>query len=100
MPEGTPLAYALFAHCFTCGKDVLAAKRIAVALAAKGIHDPSEMPFGFPWTDTPSPEFERNCLKHFWRTRAEWRPTSWSASFAIVCDGEIVGARPERRPRS
>ena len=30
-------AYALFAHCFTCGKDVLAAKRIAAALAAKGI---------------------------------------------------------------
>jgi uncharacterized OsmC-like protein/pimeloyl-ACP methyl ester carboxylesterase len=37
MPEQEPLAYALFAHCFTCGKDVLAAKRIAVALAAKGI---------------------------------------------------------------
>ena len=36
-PDGQPLAYALFAHCFTCGKDVLAAKRIAVALAAKGI---------------------------------------------------------------
>ena len=30
-------AYALFAHCFTCGKDVLAARRIAAALAAKGI---------------------------------------------------------------
>ena len=37
MPEREPLAYALFAHCFTCGKDVLAAKRIAVALAAEGI---------------------------------------------------------------
>jgi putative redox protein len=37
MPDREPLAYALFAHCFTCGKDVLAAKRIAVALAAKGI---------------------------------------------------------------
>ena len=37
LPECEPLAYALFAHCFTCGKDVLAAKRIAVALAAKGI---------------------------------------------------------------
>jgi putative redox protein len=37
LPEGPPSAYALFAHCFTCGKDVLAAKRIAVALAAKGI---------------------------------------------------------------
>jgi len=37
LPECEPLAYALFAHCFTCGKDVLAAKRIAEALAAKGI---------------------------------------------------------------
>src|SRR6516225_849686 len=37
LPEGEPAAYALFAHCFTCGKDVLAAKRIAAALAAKGI---------------------------------------------------------------
>jgi uncharacterized OsmC-like protein/fermentation-respiration switch protein FrsA (DUF1100 family) len=37
LPEREPRAYALFAHCFTCGKDVLAAKRIAVALAAKGI---------------------------------------------------------------
>jgi uncharacterized OsmC-like protein/pimeloyl-ACP methyl ester carboxylesterase len=37
LPEQEPLAYALFAHCFTCGKDVLAARRIAAALAAKGI---------------------------------------------------------------
>jgi uncharacterized OsmC-like protein/pimeloyl-ACP methyl ester carboxylesterase len=36
-PDGPIHAYALFAHCFTCGKDVLAAKRIATALAAKGI---------------------------------------------------------------
>ena len=26
LPEGEPMAYALFAHCFTCGKDVLAAQ--------------------------------------------------------------------------
>ena len=37
LPDGEPLAYALFAHCFTCGKDVLAAKRIATALGTKGI---------------------------------------------------------------
>jgi len=37
LPEREPLAYALFAHCFTCGKDVLAARRISAALAAKGI---------------------------------------------------------------
>src|SRR5437588_5296475 len=37
LPDQEPIAYALLAHCFTCGKDVLAAKRMAVALAAKGI---------------------------------------------------------------
>jgi len=36
-PAGPPVAFALFAHCFTCGKDNLAAKRIAQALTARGI---------------------------------------------------------------
>jgi putative redox protein len=37
LPDADPIAYALFAHCFTCGKDVLAAKRIAAGLVARGI---------------------------------------------------------------
>lgn len=37
MPEEPPVAYALFAHCFTCSKDVFAASRIAAALAERGI---------------------------------------------------------------
>ena len=32
-----PVDYALFAHCFTCGKDVVAAGRIATRLADHGI---------------------------------------------------------------
>jgi putative redox protein len=36
-PSGEPRAYALFAHCFTCGKDVHAARRIAEGLTALGI---------------------------------------------------------------
>ena len=36
-PDGSVQAYALFAHCFTCGKDVSAARRIAQALTALGI---------------------------------------------------------------
>ena len=36
-PEGPPRAHALFAHCFTCGKDVFAASRIAQALTEHGI---------------------------------------------------------------
>jgi alpha/beta superfamily hydrolase len=34
---GVPRAYALFAHCFTCSKDVFAASRISEALAVQGI---------------------------------------------------------------
>ena len=37
LPQGTPRAYALFAHCFTCSKDVFAASRIAAQLAGHGI---------------------------------------------------------------
>lgn len=36
-PAGTPRAWALFAHCFTCGKSLPAADTIAAALAAAGI---------------------------------------------------------------
>lgn len=37
LPHDTPRAYALFAHCFTCSKDVFAAARIAARLCANGI---------------------------------------------------------------
>jgi putative redox protein len=36
-PAGPVAAYALFAHCFTCSKDIAAASRIARALAASGV---------------------------------------------------------------
>ncbi len=36
-PSGPHLATAVFAHCFTCGKDIPAARRIAARLAAMGI---------------------------------------------------------------
>ena len=37
VPAGVPRAYALFAHCFTCSKDIFAATRIAQGLAEEGI---------------------------------------------------------------
>jgi putative redox protein len=37
MPEGPHLATALFAHCFTCSKDITAARRIAARLSGMGI---------------------------------------------------------------
>ena len=37
LPEGPHLATAIFAHCFTCGKDIPAARRIAARLTTMGI---------------------------------------------------------------
>lgn len=37
LPDGPLLATALFAHCFTCSKDIPAARRIAQRLADQGI---------------------------------------------------------------
>ena len=37
LPEGAHLATAVLAHCFTCGKDIPAARRIAARLAGMGI---------------------------------------------------------------
>jgi putative redox protein len=34
---GQPRAFALFVHCFTCGKDIFAAQRIAEGLTQRGI---------------------------------------------------------------
>ncbi len=36
LPNQRPVAFVLFAHCFTCGKDIRAATRISQALAAHG----------------------------------------------------------------
>ena len=35
-PESNPHSFAVFAHCFTCGKDAVSASRIATALVARG----------------------------------------------------------------
>jgi len=49
-----PRAFALFAHCFTCGKDNLAASRIAGALAARNI---AVMRFDFTGIGSSEGEF-------------------------------------------
>src|SRR6476619_4660301 len=37
MPVADVRAYALFAHCFTCTKDIFAARRVAGTLASLGV---------------------------------------------------------------
>ena len=37
LPADEPRAWAVFAHCFTCGKDIPAAARLAAGLARRGV---------------------------------------------------------------
>lgn len=62
-----------------------------VAVSQRGIHDPAEMPFGVPWTDAPSPEFERGSLQHHWKNRAEHTPNGWNVPLAVIVNGNAVG---------
>jgi len=62
-------------------------------LAARGVHDPSTMPFLFPWTDQPSPELERGLLQWGWRHRAGWSVDDWTFNTAVVVDGHVVGVQ-------
>jgi uncharacterized protein len=53
-PDGPVRAYALFAHCFTCGKDIFAAARIAQTLTE---HDVAVLRFDFTGLGDSQGEF-------------------------------------------
>ena len=62
-----------------------------IALAKAGIHPPEEMPFGFAWTDQPSPEFDRNFFQFHIAQIATWRPDEWSLPLGVWEDGNLAG---------
>ncbi|MFV0525215.1 MAG: GNAT family N-acetyltransferase [Acidimicrobiales bacterium] len=64
-----------------------------VEVARRGVHDPAMMPFVIPWTDVPSPRFEREALQYWWRCRSELTPRRWDLVFAVEYRGELVGAQ-------
>src|SRR5205823_3697427 len=55
--------------------------------------DPEDMPFGFPWTDRPSPELERGVLQWNWRSLGNWTPEAWAFNPVVVVDGEVAGTQ-------
>jgi RimJ/RimL family protein N-acetyltransferase len=65
----------------------------AIDLSTKGIHDPGDMPFGMPWTDKPSPLFERNSIQHYWHNRANHKADDWHMPLVVLVDGDPVGVQ-------
>jgi RimJ/RimL family protein N-acetyltransferase len=70
--------------------DQLAAELVVVA--ARGVHDPSTMPFLVPWTDLPSPQMEQEAMRFYWQGRAATRPNSWRLLLAVIADDHVVGS--------
>ncbi len=64
-----------------------------LGLAVAGIHDPNEMPFGFAWTDQPSPLFERSFMQYHWSTRATFSPENWNLDLGVWFEGRLVGTQ-------
>lgn len=62
-------------------------------LAERGIHDPDQMPFYFPWTDAPADELARNTAQYHWRCRADFSPAAWDLHLATYVDGTLVGTQ-------
>jgi putative redox protein len=55
LPSGPVRAYALFAHCFTCTKDIIAARHIAAKLSSLGI---AALRFDFTGLGSSEGEFQ------------------------------------------
>jgi RimJ/RimL family protein N-acetyltransferase len=62
---------------------------IEVVLA--GVHDPTLMPFTFPWTDAPREELPLRFAQYHWLGRAGWSPQKWELNLGVWLDGRLVG---------
>ena len=62
-------------------------------LALAGIHDPSWMPFGHPWTDGEPDVVGRGSMQHHWKARGSLAPAKWDLPFAVFSGGELAGVQ-------
>lgn len=65
-------------------------------VAAAGIHDPAEMPFGVAWTDALD---EESFLAHHADGLAAFRTDAWALRFVAFSDGRPVGVQEIRAER-
>jgi RimJ/RimL family protein N-acetyltransferase len=68
----------------------LAEQRALYRVAEAGIHDPAEMPFEVPWTDTLN---EEAFLAYHRETLDGWRPEEWRLNLVAFHDGDPIGSQ-------
>ncbi len=62
-------------------------------LAERGIHDPDEMPFYFPWSTAPVGELGRNTAAYHWGKRSTFSPQDFCLDLAVLLDGQVIGCQ-------
>jgi RimJ/RimL family protein N-acetyltransferase len=62
-------------------------------VAAEGVHEPGEQPFGVPWGAQPPLLRARSVLQWHWATRGTWSPHRWTFDFAVFLEGEPIGVQ-------
>lgn len=60
-------------------------------LAVRGVHDPGQLPFTFPWTQGTELEVARRLLTYHWSVRKHVGPGSLVLELAVLHDGIPVG---------
>jgi RimJ/RimL family protein N-acetyltransferase len=58
-----------------------------------GIHDPDEMPFSVPWTDTEPDKRRILSVQHWWGHRSAWTTDDWHLGLAVFVEGRPVGVQ-------
>ena len=62
-------------------------------LAERGIHDPDEMPFYFPWSTAPVGQLGRNTAAYHWSKRSTFSPQDFCLDLAVLLDGQVIGCQ-------
>jgi RimJ/RimL family protein N-acetyltransferase len=64
-----------------------------VDVALAGVHDPAEMPFYVPWTDTLPDDHGFGMLQFYWGQRAKFAAKDWAINFIVRFEGKVIGVQ-------
>ena len=64
-----------------------------VEVAKAGVHDPAEMPFYVPWTDSLPDDHGVGMLQFYWGQRAKLTANDWAIPFLVRHEGQVIGVQ-------